>query len=131
MQLTVAHLPLSLASWCLHLVSRVAGGGGVSGVQASGVAHVWSHNVLSPLLPCVQVGEDPLNRREVAELHAELRSPVFVAEVASRARSPQLLKPRDKTDHVTDILTLERPGEVVPQVSRLALVTVLRHAALV
>lgn len=66
--------------------------------------------------PLVQVGEDPLNRSEVSELHAELRSPVFVAEMASRARSPQLLRPRNKTDHVTDILTLERPGEVVPQV---------------
>lgn len=46
----------------------------------------------------------------------ELRSPVFAAEVASRARSPQVVRPRNKTDHVTDILTLERPGEVVPQV---------------
>lgn len=72
---------------------------------------------------CVlQVGEDPLNRREVAELHAEMRSPVFAAEVASRARSPLLMRPRDKTDHVTDILTLERPGEVVPQVRRTVLV---------
>jgi hypothetical protein len=62
------------------------------------------------------VGQDPLNRSEVAELHVELRSPVFAAEVASRARSPQVMRPRDKTDHVTDILTLERPGEVVPQV---------------
>jgi hypothetical protein len=64
----------------------------------------------------LQVGEDPLNRREVSELHAEMRSPVFASEVAARARSTQLMRPRDKTDHVTDILTLERPGEVVPQV---------------
>ncbi len=64
----------------------------------------------------MQVGEDPLNKREVSELQAELRSPAFAAEVASRARSPQLLRPRDKTDHMTNILTLERPGEVVPQV---------------
>lgn len=73
------------------------------------------------LLASSQVGEDPLNRSEVAELHAELRSPVFMAEVASRARSPQLLRPTNKTDHVADILTLDRPGQVVHLVSYLLL----------
>jgi hypothetical protein len=62
-----------------------------------------------------------LNWREVAELHAEMRSPVFAAEVASRVRSPLLMRPSNKTDHVTDILNLERPGDGVPQVRQTVL----------
>jgi hypothetical protein len=58
-----------------------------------------------------------MNRSEVSDLRAELRSPLFAAEVAARARSPQLVRASNLTDHVADILTLERPGEVVPLVS--------------
>eukprot|EP00775_Hariotina_reticulata_P010373 gene10373-10531_t len=53
-----------------------------------------------------KVGEDPMNRREVAALRAELRSPQVAAEVASRARSPEVL-PTDKRDRVAQILRLD------------------------
>jgi hypothetical protein len=39
---------------------------------------------------CCQVGEDPMNRTEAAAYQQEMRSPRVSAEVASRARSPEV-----------------------------------------
>ncbi|KAF8073053.1 hypothetical protein HT031_000714 [Scenedesmus sp. PABB004] len=61
-----------------------------------------------------QVGEEPLNRSEVADLAAELRSPRLASEVAVRARSPGVWRPSNARDHVADILQLEGRGAAQP-----------------
>lgn len=53
------------------------------------------------------MGEEPLNLDEVFALRAELRSPRFAADVASRARSPEIVRPTNEIDHVEGIMHLE------------------------
>jgi hypothetical protein len=64
-----------------------------------------------PLL--LQVGQDPLNEEQVENLRKELRSPVVKAEVrryALEAGEPG--RPRDKMDHVAQILKLDGAASV-------------------
>ncbi|WIA29376.1 hypothetical protein OEZ86_011880 [Tetradesmus obliquus] len=66
-----------------------------------------------------KVGEEPMNRTEAAAYQQEMRSPRVSAEVASRARSPELALPSNKVDHVADILQLEGRPDRRPVQDRL------------
>ncbi|KAF6262503.1 hypothetical protein COO60DRAFT_1624922 [Scenedesmus sp. NREL 46B-D3] len=66
-----------------------------------------------------KVGEEPMNRTELAAFQLEMRSPRVSAEVASRARSPEFVRPSNMVDHVADILQLEGRPDRRPVQDRL------------
>jgi hypothetical protein len=60
------------------------------GAGAAARHDTWQRSLAVFVACCCQVGEDPMNRTELAAFQQEMRSPRVSAEVASRARSPEV-----------------------------------------